>query len=484
MPNPNYSNLPWMNKQKEKVEAVKNSEKIEHIPVELIDYNEDNSTYNSNDKIDEIKELAGRISIEGLLFPIIIKKNKETSGRFILLSGERRLRAIRDILKRRTIPAIIKEPKSHLEEILIKNDTNLLNRDNTPEMKYKGYCEILDAIEKDGGDTSTLSLAEKRELTNLSKKRIEKYETMYKLEKEAESRGEELSFSSLNAIANEKRRVNAQQRRINEAIELFAQSRENVNSTVYADDDNLIYYVTEGLDNKFVVKMRDFTTNMPGVISKTKELPPSDSKVVMQTFLDGYANVYGLRIIQEEELLAQIKDNQNDKKQKGDEKEREEFPPIAISKEMVIEDLDEQSNSDSKDSDDDKKETIVDSKPQQIKNKSSEKTDGSRSDKQELEESENDETATNNKELEGQINLIDEVEFDSINPIDYLCEGRTVENGEIIRGYLVTNGTNFYIVKGKVSIEKPTNNNGATYYSTHCFCVEVVSDSLHMIKKK
>lgn len=54
-------------------------------------------------RFDDINSLARSIQEQGLLQPIVVRQL--TSQRFLLLAGERRLRAVRDVLQQATIPA-------------------------------------------------------------------------------------------------------------------------------------------------------------------------------------------------------------------------------------------------------------------------------------------------------------------------------------------------------------------------------------------
>ena len=59
-----------------------------------------------------IRELAASIKAHGLVQPITVRANLDTgegAPPYLLVAGERRLRAIRDVLKRRTIAAIMGE---------------------------------------------------------------------------------------------------------------------------------------------------------------------------------------------------------------------------------------------------------------------------------------------------------------------------------------------------------------------------------------
>lgn len=71
-------------------ESTKKVKKKEIIPIDLIDFNPDN-IFNKQDTEDTIKELADDIKKNGLYHDILVCKKE--NGRYMLISGERRLRA-------------------------------------------------------------------------------------------------------------------------------------------------------------------------------------------------------------------------------------------------------------------------------------------------------------------------------------------------------------------------------------------------------
>ena len=85
-----------------------------------------------------IRELAASITAHGLVQPITVRANLdagEDAPPYLLVAGERRLRAIRDMLKRRTIAAIIRHDLTEdtaLEATVLENlqrrDLHLLDR--------------------------------------------------------------------------------------------------------------------------------------------------------------------------------------------------------------------------------------------------------------------------------------------------------------------------------------------------------------------
>ncbi len=74
---------------------------------------------------DKLKELAATIQREGLIGPIMVRSN---GGRYELIAGERRLRAVRDYTEIKTIAAEVVK-KNDLEARRISAAENLQRED-------------------------------------------------------------------------------------------------------------------------------------------------------------------------------------------------------------------------------------------------------------------------------------------------------------------------------------------------------------------
>lgn len=86
-------------------------------------------------KEEEIEELANSIKEKGLIQPIVVAKEGDS---YILISGERRLRAVQKIGWEK-IPAIIKEIKGKEELLLIALIENIQREDLNPIEKANAY---------------------------------------------------------------------------------------------------------------------------------------------------------------------------------------------------------------------------------------------------------------------------------------------------------------------------------------------------------
>jgi len=92
-----------------------------------------------------IRELAASITAHGLVQPITVRANLdagEGAPPYLLVAGERRLRAIRDVLKRRTIAAILRHDLTEdtaLEATVLEN---LQRRDLHPMEEARGLTQL------------------------------------------------------------------------------------------------------------------------------------------------------------------------------------------------------------------------------------------------------------------------------------------------------------------------------------------------------
>lgn len=86
---------------------------IQEIPSSQIAPN-DKNFYEKSD----LEELAASIELTGLLHPIIVKPDE--NGGYTIIDGERRFRAMADVLGRENVPAIVRRPvNSVIEELML-----------------------------------------------------------------------------------------------------------------------------------------------------------------------------------------------------------------------------------------------------------------------------------------------------------------------------------------------------------------------------
>ncbi|NRA43537.1 MAG: ParB/RepB/Spo0J family partition protein [Oligoflexales bacterium] len=116
-------------------------------------------------KQEELKNLSQSIALDGVLQPLIVVNNANLPGRFLLIAGERRLRASK-MAGLQKIPVIIKNtsPDDRLRVALIENiqraDLNIIEEAMAYEALIKEYGLTQEqCAEKVGKDRSTITNA-------------------------------------------------------------------------------------------------------------------------------------------------------------------------------------------------------------------------------------------------------------------------------------------------------------------------------------
>ncbi|RLC29032.1 hypothetical protein DRH13_06300, partial [Candidatus Woesebacteria bacterium] len=105
--------------------------------------------------VDALKELAASILREGLIEPIVVRRE---GRRYEIIAGERRFRAVRDFTEMETIPAQIVKA-TDLEARRMSAAENVLREDLSAIEMIEGTVEILDA-----------GLSEDKEYASMGKK--------------------------------------------------------------------------------------------------------------------------------------------------------------------------------------------------------------------------------------------------------------------------------------------------------------------------
>ena len=123
----------------------------ENVPYDKIEDNPDN-IFSANDTEAEIEQLASSIENMGLIHRPAVSAQED--GTYLILSGHRRVRAMRDFLHYETIPVEVYDNLSPEIESLIVYDANFVVRDNlTAEDKlvaYETYKDKLETMEENG----------------------------------------------------------------------------------------------------------------------------------------------------------------------------------------------------------------------------------------------------------------------------------------------------------------------------------------------
>lgn len=135
MARPKFQMSQILEQAQEVAQGIKEQEqktrKKEMIPIDLIDFNPDND-FRSEDTDSDIRELAENIKKNGLYHDVLVCKQE--NGRYLMISGERRTRAVR-LNGDTTIPATVEEGLSKDDMLLQLFGANLEVRPFSTEQR-------------------------------------------------------------------------------------------------------------------------------------------------------------------------------------------------------------------------------------------------------------------------------------------------------------------------------------------------------------
>lgn len=156
--------------------------KFADIPTKDIKLNEHN-TYRKFDNDEIIKEYAESIDRDNLLQIITVCYDKNDKDKYILISGERRYRAM-SYLGWETIPCWVINTTDEADARVKLHIANLKSRSATmtPSEKLESYRDLRKAVElrhAETGDTSSVS-KECAKIMQLSKRQTQRYSAMLK----------------------------------------------------------------------------------------------------------------------------------------------------------------------------------------------------------------------------------------------------------------------------------------------------------------
>ncbi|MEE1282873.1 MAG: ParB N-terminal domain-containing protein [Acutalibacteraceae bacterium] len=164
-----------------KVKAVANNISIishsENVALENIvpsDYNPYNEYDTQNDN-EAVRQLADSIAVQGLIEPIVL--NKVSNDKYIILSGERRYKAI-TLLNWKSVTAQVYDNLDTTTANLILHTSNLEVRDYTSGQKlifYKDVRKLLEDMKSKGQLTGGMQKA-LANMLHINERQVRKYE--------------------------------------------------------------------------------------------------------------------------------------------------------------------------------------------------------------------------------------------------------------------------------------------------------------------
>ncbi len=141
------------------------------VPSEYNSYNEFD-TQNNNEAV---HQLADSIAVQGLIEPIVL--NKVSEDKYIILSGERRYKAIR-LLNWKSVTAQVYDNLDNTTANLILHTSNLEVRDYTSGQKlifYKDVKKLLEDMKSQGQLTGGMQKA-LANMLHINERQVRKYE--------------------------------------------------------------------------------------------------------------------------------------------------------------------------------------------------------------------------------------------------------------------------------------------------------------------
>ena len=499
------STIQFNKNRQNKVTHINNSLKkdssktiIEDIYVTDIILDKNNSTYNRHDNEEELQQLAESIRLGGLIDAIDVERIPNKTRKFQLLAGERRYLAVSKILGRKKIRAKIHENLSELERTIIINFSNLGQRNKkSAEDLFRAYSQVYEQLEHT--DEETKKKASK--LLGMSKRQMSHYKSILvnstKEDYEAFKQGE-ISFSSLEEIAEYHRQVAKKHKAEEEAIKKYAETQENPSTKFYVNrDSHLLYTVEETVIHGkvyFGVKVDDYTTKLSPEWSRDYRLNFRESKEAMQVLLDSYALENNLDECDIEEYLEL-------KKKKFEEKKKEQNKVSSLDDEYIS----NKSNVDDKFTEADYPTINFDNLPKVNEDVSSENiienitennkesydANNKKSPAKDNQAENSNETEENNKKSDtnNKSNQLDVIKNEYAKNLKFT--GEEIESNKKVIGQLLSiieDGiSHFYIIpditKTYVEDEVPQEESGLTVYGLLCYAYEIIPETLQVLKE-
>ncbi|MGN1457190.1 MAG: ParB/RepB/Spo0J family partition protein, partial [Acutalibacteraceae bacterium] len=150
--------------------------------------------YNENDNEDNVEQLAKSIESYGLIEPLCV--NKDNDGKYHLISGERRFKAILRLEWKR-IPCVVYDGLEAVQAELRLHEANLETREYTAAQKfsfYKRVRELLLQLRDEGRLTGGLQ-KNIANMLHISERQVRKYDSISELPQEIQDSVEDGTLS-------------------------------------------------------------------------------------------------------------------------------------------------------------------------------------------------------------------------------------------------------------------------------------------------
>lgn len=150
--------------------------------------------YNENDSDDNVEQLAKSIESYGLIEPLCV--NKDNDGKYHLISGERRFKAILRLGWKR-VPCVVYDGLEAVQAELRLHEANLETREYTAAQKfsfYKRVRELLLQLKDEGKLTGGLQ-KNIANMLHISERQVRKYDSISELPQKIQNSVEDGTLS-------------------------------------------------------------------------------------------------------------------------------------------------------------------------------------------------------------------------------------------------------------------------------------------------
>lgn len=177
---------------------------LKEIRCDLIDLNPDNA-FGKKDTQESIQELATDIEAHSLLHPIVVN---HVGGRYRLISGERRFRAVTEVLQWRVIDAKVFESLSKIDEMERLYAANFQVRQYTAAELLEHYQRLVQYFQVEEKERLTAKDKDKiARFLNVTRRQVNKYARIMEALSEGERQAimdKSMSINQANDLAKKR----------------------------------------------------------------------------------------------------------------------------------------------------------------------------------------------------------------------------------------------------------------------------------------
>lgn len=208
----------------------------DYIPIEDIELNPDNYIFSDEDTEEEINDLAENIRINGLLSDLVL--NEVEDNRYIVLSGERRLKAIKKLGTMTKIPSLVFTNLDNYRAMLIMASANLAVREVKSSKKYQQFLKMQEIIQGAAEDEALAGI-DFAKILGITERQVRRYKRLSQTLTEQENEN----------IAAGKTSISSAEKIITSTPQIvtddFVTEENNIDETTLTNDKNVIQEATD-----------------------------------------------------------------------------------------------------------------------------------------------------------------------------------------------------------------------------------------------